>query len=219
MMNDKNIKPGTLTEGTTSLFTPDIGQIQAQIKDMQLEINLLKGTINVLKKDPGIDQTALKNREKAVIVDALKHRYSLPILLKLLNFPRSGYYYQKAVFRQKDKYDNICKKIVALFNENKRCYGYRRIHGSLKREGITVSEKIVRRIMQEEDLVIKTRKRKNYNSYQGEISPSVSNLIQRDFHANKPNEKWLTDITEFAIPIGKIYLSSIVDCFDGMLPC
>ncbi|WP_313076158.1 IS3 family transposase [Lacrimispora sp.] len=156
---------------------------------MQLEIDLLKKNINVLKKDPGIDQTVLKNREKAVIVDALKDRYSLPILLKLLNFLRSSYYYQKAVFRQKNKYDNICKKIVALFNKNMRCYGYRRKHGLLKREGITISEKIIRRIMQEEDLVIKTRKRKRYNSYQGEISPSVPNLIQRDFHANKPNEK------------------------------
>ena len=91
MMNDKNIKPGTLTEGRTSLLTPDIQQIQAQMKDMQLEIDLLKETINVLKKDPSIDQTALKNREKAVIVDALKHRYSLPILLKLLDFSRSSY--------------------------------------------------------------------------------------------------------------------------------
>lgn len=52
-----------------------------------------------------------------------------------------------------------------------------------------VSEKIVFRIMQEEDLVIKTRMRNKYNSYQEEILPSVPNLIQRGFHANKPNEK------------------------------
>lgn len=68
LMNDKNIKPGTLTEGAASLSTPDIQQIQAQMKDMQLEIDLC------FKKDPGIYQTALKNRKKAVIVDALKHR-------------------------------------------------------------------------------------------------------------------------------------------------
>ena len=46
----------------------------------------------------------------------------------------------------------------------------------------------------------------------------MPNLIHRDFHAECPNQKWLTDITEFAIPAGKVYLSSIVDCFDGMLP-
>lgn len=45
----------------------------------------------------------------------------------------------------------------------------------------------------------------------------MDNIINRDFSANKPNEKWLTDVTEFAIPAGKVYLSPIVDCFDGMI--
>ena len=72
--------------------------------------------------------------------------------------------------------------------------------------------------MVEEGLIVKVKRRRKYNSYQGEISPSVPNRIGRDFHAGKPNEKWLTDITEFAIPAGKVYLSLIVDCFDGMLP-
>ena len=49
-----------------------------------------------------------------------------------------------------------------------------------------------------------------------EISPSVPNIINRNFHADRPNEKWLTDITEFAIPAGKVYLSPVIDCFDGM---
>lgn len=56
-----------------------------------------------------------------------------------------------------------------------------------------------------------------YNSYAGEITPSVPNEIERDFSAKKPNSKCLTDITEFAIPAGKVYLSPIVDCFDGLL--
>ena len=50
----------------------------------------------------------------------------------------------------------------------------------------------------------------------GEISPAAPNLINRNFHAEKPNEKWLTDITEFRLPAGKVYLSPIIDCFDGM---
>ena len=72
--------------------------------------------------------------------------------------------------------------------------------------------------MTEDGLVVRGKSRRKYNSYQGEISPSVPNALNRDFHAEKPNEKWLTDITEFAIPAGKVYLSPIVDCFDGMLP-
>lgn len=50
----------------------------------------------------------------------------------------------------------------------------------------------------------------------GEISLPVENIVNGDFSANKPNEKWLTDITEFAIPAGKVYLSPIIDCFDGL---
>src|SRR5690606_16492121 len=61
------------------------------------------------------------------------------------------------------------------------------------------------------------RRRRRYNAYKGEASPAVPNLIERNFHADAPNVKWLTDITEFQLPAGKVYLSPIVDCFDGMV--
>lgn len=48
------------------------------------------------------------------------------------------------------------------------------------------------------------------------MTENVPNLLERDFHANAPNEKWLTGITEFHIPAGKVYLSPIIDCFDGL---
>lgn len=217
LMNEKNISPHPLKEGSSSA-NPEVEELKAQMFDMQLELDILKETINVLKKDPGIDQTALKNREKAVIVDALKNRYSLPLLLEKLGLSRSCYYYHESSFRRPDKYAVLRKRITEMFRENMECYGYRRIHGLLKKEKIIVSEKIIRRIMKEEDLSVKTRKRKKYNSYLGEITPAVPNIIQRDFHAERPNQKWLTDITEFALPAGKVYLSPIVDCFDGMLP-
>lgn len=72
--------------------------------------------------------------------------------------------------------------------------------------------------MKESNLIVKTKKVRKYSSYQGEITEAVENLVNRDFHANGPNEKMLTDITEFAIPAGKLYLSPIIDCFDGMVP-
>lgn len=68
------------------------------------------------------------------------------------------------------------------------------------------------------DLQVASKKKRNYISYQGEISP-VPNILQRNFHADMPNKKWLTDITEFAIPAGKVYLSPVIDCFDGMPVC
>ena len=72
--------------------------------------------------------------------------------------------------------------------------------------------------MKDNNLVVKIRKLKKYNSHLGEISEPVENIINRDFHSEKPNYKVLTDITEFVIPAGKVYLSPIVDCFDGMIP-
>ena len=220
LMNLKNIIPGEIKEGsisTTDNSSEEIKQLKSQMEDMQLEIDILKETINVLKKDPDIDQSSLSNREKAVIIDVLKNRYSLPLLLQKMQISKSSYYYQEHSMLKVDKYAIIRNRIKELFIENSGRYGYRRIHALLRREDIIISEKIVRRIMKEEQLVVKIKRTRKYNSYQGEISPAVDNIINRVFSANKPNEKWLTDITEFAIPAGKVYLSPIVDCFDGLL--
>lgn len=213
LKNDKNIPPDTLKEGNTPAPANEIEQLHAQMQDMQMEIDILKETINLLKKDPGIDQSALRNREKAVIVDALKNKYPLPSLLKRVSLSKSSYYYQE------DKYSSIRRRVTESFLENAERYGYRRIYGLLKREGTTLSEKVVRRIMREEGLEVKTRKRRRYSSYQGEISPPAPNVLKRDLHADKPNEKWLTDITGFSLPAGKVYLSPILDCFDGLVVC
>ena len=62
-----------------------------------------------------------------------------------------------------------------------------------------------------------TPERRRHGSYLGEISPAPENLLNRDFHSEAPNQKWLTDITEFHIPAGKVYLSPIIDCFDGLV--
>lgn len=215
LMNPSDDPREELVPGTFSA-TEDIAELKAQVQEMQMQIDILKETINVLKKDPGIDQTALTNREKAVIIDALKNKYSLPDLLKKLNLAKSSYYYQEKAIYAEDKYSDLRKRIIQLFHENRDIFGYRRIHMLLYREGIKVSEKVVRRIMKQEKLIIRRKRRQKYNSYKGEITPAVENVIDRDFHATKPNQKWLTDITEFSIKAGKVYLSPIIDCLDGM---
>ena len=133
-MNHKNITPGTLVEGSvssTDISSDEINQLKAQMQDMQLEIDILKEAINVLKKDPDIDQSALSNREKAVIIDVLKNRYSLPLLLQKLKLSKSSYYYQEQSLQKEDKYtllrvtetDNNLKNIVNIIDEklNRAC--------------------------------------------------------------------------------------------------
>ena len=75
----------------------------------------------------------------------------------------------------------------------------------------------MQRLMRQERLIVAVMKRRRYGSYLGEISPAPDNLINRDYQAATPNEKWLTDITEFQIPAGKVYLSPMIDCFDGLV--
>lgn len=130
--------------------------------------------------------------------------------------PKSSYFYQKEAQIRPDKYTVLRTGMKEVFAENQSRYGYRRVHAVIKSKGTIVSEKVVRRIMEEEQLVVPCKKKRKYSSYKGEISPAVENLVARDFHANAPNTKWLTDLTEFHIPAGKVYLSPIIDCFDGM---
>lgn len=85
-----------------------------------------------------------------MIIDALKRKYSLPELCKKLDLPRSSYYYQKTAMDAEDKYLEIRKRIVQLFRINRKVFGYRKIHMLLHKEGITVSEKVIRRIMKQE---------------------------------------------------------------------
>ena len=123
--------------------------------------------------------------------------------------PRSSYFYHRARGSLADKYVAIRRSIIEIFETNHRCYGYRRLQASLARERVTISEKVVQRLMKQESLIVSRPKRRRFGSYLGEISPAPENLINRDFQAEAPNQKWLTDITEFQIPAGKVYLSAM----------
>ncbi|GAA1318736.1 hypothetical protein GCM10020360_11890 [Nonlabens tegetincola] len=95
-------------------------------------------------------------------------------------------------------------------------YGSPRIWLALRKAGIRVSEKVVRRLMKEERIPVFYAKRKRqYSSYEGELTPAPVDLVKRKFRADAPNQIWLTDVTEFAAPDAKVYLSPMIDCFDG----
>lgn len=192
-------------------------QLVEEKQRLALEIDIMKRTEEILKKGPGADQSKLTNKEKTMLIDALRSEYPLPMLIKRFGIARSSYHYQRNALSLPDKHAQTRIDTRRIFGENSGRYGYRRIHAMLRRSGMKISEKVVQRIMKEESLFIVCKRRRKYSSYRGEGLPAADNLLNRDFHADVPNEKWLTDITEFHLPAGKVYLSPIIDCFDGLI--
>ncbi|MCH3975525.1 MAG: IS3 family transposase [Bifidobacterium tibiigranuli] len=169
----------------------DVGELHRRIRELGLENALMREVVNVVKKDPGASLGRLSNREKTRPVDRLRPTFSLHCLARRLTIPLSSYHYHHAR-RDGDKYSDIRVRVRALFKESSSRYGYRRLHHAL---GIHLSGKVVRRIMRQEGLVARIPHRRRYSSYQGESTPAPDNLIHRDFSAEEPNMKWLTDIT------------------------
>ena len=143
------------------------------------------------KKDPGADLRRLSNREKTLLIDRLRPAYSLSSMTCLLAIAPSSYHYHHARLGV-DKYAGLRAEVAGAFADSKGRYGYRRIKAVLK---TGVSEKVVRRIMAEEGLVAHVPKRRRYSSYEGETTPAPANLVDRDFTAERPNEKRPADIT------------------------
>lgn len=194
-----------------------IEELNRDVHRLRMEKDILEMAAKIIKKDEGISLETLTNREKATVIDALRKRYKVAELISATGIARSTYFAQIKSMRKGDKYCEIRVKLKDLFDYNYGCYGYRRLNKLLREAGNVVSEKVVRRLMKEEDIHVPSyRSPKKYSSYVGEVTPPVENLLKRDFHADAPNEKWLTDITEFHIPAGKVYLSPIIDCFDGI---
>jgi transposase InsO family protein len=116
--------------------------------------------------------------------------------------------------KQPDKYLELKDVIKQIFHENKGRYGYRRITMELHNRGYHVNHKTVQKLMKQCSLKCEIRRRK-YRSYRGEVGKVAPNELKRDFHANKPNQKWVTDVTEFVVQDKKVYLSPILDLYNG----
>ena len=191
--------------------------LRRDVHRLRLEHDLLKKANELIKKDTGIHRQPLTNREKTLLVDALRQTYLLPELFEALGLARSSYFYHRIRLQVADKHADVRHAMADIFERNHRCYGYRPMEASLSRQCVRLSEKVVQRLMKQECLVVAKPKRRRYGSYLGEISPAPENLLNRDFTAAAPNEKWLADISEFQIPAGKVYLSPMIDCFDGQV--
>jgi transposase-like protein len=177
---DLNSRSQSVTE-----LQQQVDVLEYNIRRLQLEHDLLKKANELLKKDLGVSPQLLGNRDKTILVDALKHLYTLTELLAELELARSSYFYHCSRLRMPDKYAAARVAMVDIFQSNYRCYGYRRIRSALIQRQLHISEKVVLRLMKQESLTVTVNKRRRYGSYLGEISPAPENIINRDFQADR----------------------------------
>lgn len=147
------------------------------------------------------------------MVDELKAKYSLHHLLKAAGLARSVYYYHRSAHQAACPDSALKSQIRDIYHQHKGRYGYRRITCTLRLAGLVVNHKRVQRLMRELGLKSKVRP-KRYKSYKGQVGKIAADLIQREFSADKPNQKWVTDVTEFKVNGQKVYLSPVIDLFN-----
>lgn len=145
-------------------------------------------------------------------------------MCKVLGVTESGYYRsirnRACVSAREQRWSEALKNIYALLREDEENwnYGMNRIYLGLKeRYDYTGSYCTIARICRENGLVIRRKRRPNGITHADAAAQKAENLIQQDFTAAKPNEKWLTDITEIPCADAKLYLAPVFDCYDGCI--
>lgn len=135
-------------------------------------------------------------------------------LLKLAGLARSTFYYQLKGQQAGDKYAGLKATIKTVFEQHKGRYGYRRVTAALRQLGQHVNHKTVQRLMGTLKLKSLVRPKK-YKSFKGEVGQAAPNELQRQFEATAPNTKWVTDVTEFNVAGEKLFLSPVLDLYNG----
>jgi len=144
------------------------------------------------------------------VIWELRHEHKLSLLFEVSGLPKATYYYYVKRMDVQDKYSEIKEQVTDIFTENRGRFGYRRITLELHNRGYRINHKAVQKLMKSMGLVCKVRMKK-YHSYRGEVGKVAPNLLERSFEAEKPNQKWVTDVTEFSLFGQKLYLSPILD--------
>ncbi|MED1472815.1 IS3 family transposase, partial [Bacillus salipaludis] len=190
--------------------------VEGSYEALQAENERLRMENAYFKKVTSLDSRKGKitEQEKAQIIYELRHEFKVIELVKIAGIPRSTYYYWVKQMDRPDKYKEMKELIKEIFEEHQGRYGYRRITLQLRNMGIIINHKTVRRLMNEMGLRCLVRMKK-YKSYRGQVGKIAPNILDRDFHASKPNEKWVTDVTEFHLFGEKLYFSPVLDLYNG----
>ncbi|WP_432442280.1 IS3 family transposase [Acinetobacter corruptisaponis] len=187
-------------------------------KELLEELAYLRAENAFLKKLKALrlEQEAKEAAEQQRLQDLyqLRQTYSLKHLLHAAKMSRSTYYYHVQIYKHEDQDYDLKKKIRVIYHQHKGRYGYRRITLALRNLGLVINHKCVQRLMQSMQLKSRVRATK-YRSYKGQVGKIADNVLQRQFKAEQPNQKWVTDVTEFNVRGEKLYLSPVMDLFNG----
>lgn len=148
------------------------------------------------------------------VVQALRPFHPLDGLLKLSGLARSTFYYRQKGLSRPSRHIALKERIKSIFEAHKGRYGYRRVTAAIRRLGQKISHKTIQRLMVEMGLKSLVRPKK-YRSYKGSAGRVAPNLLKRQFTAERTNQKWVTDVTEFNVAGEKLYLSPVMDLFNG----
>lgn len=157
----------------------------------------------------------MKPSVKYQVIFKHKDKYSINSMCKFFEVSRSGYY---AFLKRMDIPDrdlSLAEKIRECQEESHRTYGYRRVHIWLERQGIYRNPKTILRVMQKYNLLSVVRRKKF--KYVSEHLHKYPNLLNREFEAERPNQKWVTDISYIKTAQGFLYLSIIRDLYDNSI--
>ncbi|MGC4944577.1 IS3 family transposase, partial [Kribbella sp. DT2] len=154
---------------------------------------------------------------KVQAVISLKAEHRLDVLLHAAGLARSTFFYHQARLLGPDPRARLKAAITEVFTTNHARYGHRRVHRVLVKAGWQVAKKTVLKLMRRLGLICQVRRKRRYISYQGETGQVAANVLDRDFIADAPNQKWVTDVTEFRIGNDKLYLSPVMDLFDRQI--
>ena len=157
----------------------------------------------------------MKSSHKYSVIERYRDQYRITALCEFFEVSRSGYYaYLKRIDSEKDR--ELVEKIRLCQQQTDSTYGYRRVCIWLDRQGIHVNHKRVYRLMEQYGLLAQIRRKRKYQRMSEQLH-RYPNLLNRNFSASRPNEKWVTDISYIPTPEGTLYLSIIRDLYDNSI--
>ena len=158
----------------------------------------------------------MRPKVKYAVIYRHRNEYAVSVMCKFFGVSRSGYYDFVKRADKPEQDAQLAEKIQECQNRTDKTYGYRRVWKWLRERNIKKNPKTVLRVMKKYGLLSEVRRRRKWVNLEQQIH-KYENLLNRQFHADRPNAKWVTDISYIHTKEGVLYLSMIRDLYDNSI--